>query len=218
MKAIDITGQKFGRLTVVEKVGSKKGEGVLWRCKCDCGGEVEVTGKKLRNGNTKSCGCIAKELLVARNKASGTHGMTATPTWISWDSMKQRCLNVKHKSYAIYGGRGIKICDRWLESFEDFLADMGERPEGMTLDRIDVDGDYTPGNCRWATSETQSNNRTNNRLVEYRGVTQTLAKWARELGISRQALRYRLDHGWSIREAFEMKLNHGNGWKREVAE
>lgn len=128
--------------------------------------------------------------------------------------MKQRCLNVKHKSYAIYGGRGIKICDRWLESFEDFLADMGERPEGMTLDRIDVDGDYTPGNCRWATSETQSNNRTNNRLVEYRGVTQTLAKWARELGISRQALRYRLEAGWSVEEAMNMEPNHGNRWKR----
>lgn len=216
MKAIDITGQKFERLTAIEVAGSKKGEGVLWRCKCDCGGEVTVTAKKLRNGNTKSCGCIAKELLIERNKSGATHGMTKTPIFTVWINMQQRCMNPNHKSYKDYGGRGIEVCNRWLESFENFLADMGEAPEGMSIERNDVDGNYEPGNCRWATSEEQGNNRRTNRFVVHEGKTQTIAQWAEELGMSRQALRYRLDHGWSIKEAFEMKLNHGNGWKREV--
>ena len=130
--------------------------------------------------------------------------------------MRQRCVNPNHKSYKYYGGRGIKVCDRWLESFESFLADMGEAPKGMSIERNDVGGNYEPSNCRWATMEDQSNNRRTNRFITHEGRTQTIAQWAEEIGMSRQALRYRLDNGWSIKEAFEMKLNHGNGWKREV--
>lgn len=212
MKAIDIAGQKFGRLTVVEKIGSKKGEGVLWKCKCDCGGEVDVTGKKLRNGNTKSCGCIAKEMLIDRNKTQG-HGMTNSPTWVTWMLMLQRCENPNHKSYGYYGGRGIKVCEQWHD-FERFYADMGDRPEGMTIERNDPDAGYEPGNCRWATSEEQGNNKRSSRFVTYDGRTQTIAQWAAEIGISRQALRHRLEAGWSVKEALTMELNHGNGWKR----
>ena len=218
MKAIDITGQKFGRLTVVERSGSKKGEGVLWRCACDCGGEVETTGKKLRSGNTKSCGCIVKDILAVRNKTSARHGLTNTPTFTAWVNLRQRCLNPNHSSYSDYGGRGIKVCDRWLESFENFLADMGEKPVGMSIERNDVDGNYEPTNCRWATSKEQGNNKRSNRFVSHEGRTQTVAQWAAEIGISRQALRHRLDSGWSEKEALTMGLNHGNGWKRGVRE
>jgi hypothetical protein len=216
MKAIDISGQKFGRLTVVESVGSKKGEGVLWLCSCECGGEIFSTGKPLKSGNTKSCGCIAKELIVARNKASSKHNMTGSSTFISWDSMKQRCLNPNHKSFSHYGEKGVVICARCLESFDNFLFDMGVRHAGTTLDRIDSSGNYEPGNCRWATDELQGNNKQSNRLITHEGRCQTIAQWAREIGMSRQSLRHRLENGWSIKEALTMKLNYGNGWERGV--
>lgn len=214
MKAIDVTGQVFGRLTVVEKHGSLKGEGVLWKCKCSCGNETIVTGKNLRSGNTKSCGCLIRDTFIDRNKSRATHGQTGSPTFISWDSMKQRVLNPSHKSYENYGGRGITICERWLESFENFVADMGERPEGMTLDRIDTNGNYEPENCRWATDEVQGNNKRSSKLIEFQGRTQTSIQWAREFGIHPKVLLYRLKNGWSIEEALTMKTNHGNAWAR----
>lgn len=216
MLRVDIKGQKFGKLTAIKPNGSKSGEGVLWLCECDCGNQTTTTAKNLRSGNTKSCGCINTERFIRQNKEKATHGKTSSPTFVSWDSMKQRVLNQNHKSYANYGGRGIKVCERWLESFENFFADMGERPDGMTLDRIDVDGNYEPTNCRWATPKTQSNNRSNNHSVEYKGVKKTITEWAAEIGISKEALRYRLNNGWTVEEALSMKLQHGNGWARGV--
>ena len=213
MKTVDIAGQKFGLLTAVEKNGTKSGY-TAWRCSCECGNEVTVAGKALRNGNTKSCGCMAKSALIERNKASAKHGMSNSAAFTVWTNMKERCLNPNHKSFNRYGGRGIKICDRWLESFENFLTDMGHPLPGLSIDRIEVSGNYEPGNCRWATAEEQSNNRENNRTVEYDGRTQTIAQWAREIGMSRQALRHRLESCWSIEEAMTMKLNHGNNWIR----
>jgi len=130
--------------------------------------------------------------------------------------MKQRCLNSNHKSYSDYGGRGIKICERWLESFENFLADMGVRPAGKTLERDEVNGNYEPGNCKWATYVEQGNNRRSNVVVEFEGREQTVAEWAREIGVSRSALGFRLRNGWNIKEALTMKINHGNGWARGV--
>jgi hypothetical protein len=140
--------------------------------------------------------------------------MTKTPTWISWDSMIQRCTNPRHKSFADYGGRGIVICDDWWD-FGRFLADMGERPKGTTLDRYpDLNGNYEPDNCRWATGKQQGNNRRSNVVLEFDGKKQTVAEWALELGIGPKTIGYRLRNGWTLEEALTMKVGHGNGWAR----
>lgn len=148
----DLTGMRFGRLTVIAAAGIKSRQR-QWRCVCDCGGTKVVAGSSLKSGCTKSCGCLNSE--TAR-KARTSHGMFGAPEYNSWAAMIQRCTNEKEKRFADYGGRGIKVCARWLESFENFYADMGERPEGMTLDRKENDGNYEPSNCRWATKLEQS--------------------------------------------------------------
>lgn len=190
-RPLDIAGQRFGRLVALDEA-ERSGNGKrLWSCKCDCGNTVAVSTESLRSGNTKSCGCIKKELLVARNRAAATHDMTDSPEWNSWCSMKARCLNKNSKSYEDYGGRGIKVCDRWLD-FINFYNDMGERPSGTSLDRIDVNGDYEPSNCRWATPTEQASNMRNNRLIEFDGQARTISGWSRETGIPLSTLRRRL--------------------------
>lgn len=153
----DITSKRFGRLVVVRQAFTGLTE-AEWYCECDCGNSTIVRGNVLRTGRTISCGCYRKEF-GAEVGSIETHGMCFTRTYCSWRAMIKRCENEKHISFPNYGGRGIMICDRWRRSFEDFLADMGERPEEMTLDRIDVNGNYEPGNCRWADDETQRSNK-----------------------------------------------------------
>lgn len=151
---INLKGRRFGRLVVLEE-GDKTKEGLIrWHCLCDCGREKIVSGKDLRKNRTKSCGCFQKDVL---SKLKSTHNQTDSPTYKSWKGMHRRCYNSNYKRYPDYGGRGIGVCERW-HSFENFLEDMGERPKGKTIDRIDPDGNYEPSNCRWATPEEQSRN------------------------------------------------------------
>ena len=156
MKFADITGQRFGRLSVVRREGSIGAGFAAWKCQCDCGNEVLVDVGRLRAGRTRSCGCLARECAAARKR---THGMTGSRAYKTWVMMIQRCTNPRYPNYKNYGARGITVCQRWRESFEAFLADMGNRPSGLTLDRKDNDGHYEPGNCRWADALTQVRNR-----------------------------------------------------------
>jgi hypothetical protein len=163
MKLIDMSGRKFERLTVMFRDKFSSGKKVKWFCACDCGILVSVDGSKLRNGETKSCGCLQKQEQAKRIiKLNTKHGHNKkgqqTKTHKSWTAMLQRCNNPKNTSFKDYGGRGIKVCERWSD-FENFLQDMGERPKNKTLDRINVNGDYEPNNCRWATLSEQQRNR-----------------------------------------------------------
>lgn len=161
---IDLRGTRSGRLVVLGfnsrrlkyKDARTKETLPFWDCLCDCGEYTTVEEYKLKAKKTLSCGCYRREMHKLK---TSTHGMHTSATYNSWDTMTQRCTNIRNSNYSYYGGRGITICDRWLESFENFLEDMGVRPEGKTLDRIDVDGNYEPSNCRWATYSEQSSNK-----------------------------------------------------------
>lgn len=206
-----IIGDRYGRLVVTGKSRSENHR-KLWPCLCDCGNTHEATTKSLRGGHTKSCGCIVKK-----------HGRSHSPEYQSWRGAKKRTNSPNNANYRRYGGRGIKMCDRWFYSFENFFADMGERPSpNHTLDRIDCDGHYEPGNCRWATAYTQNQNRREyNTRLTHKGKTQTLAEWSRELGINQTTITQRLyKYGWSVHKTLstrpkkrsaEQKLIDANG-------
>lgn len=180
------SGDKFKRLTAVKivRTGAKK-KPELWLCRCACGKEKTCNKYSLLGGGSKSCGCLRREN-TAMLKLS--HGLAGTPTYASWCSMKSRCLNPNYPKFKDYGARGIKIYDRW-EKFENFLADMGERPKGKTLDRIENDGDYEPANCRWATPRQQGNNQRTNHLINFGGQTKSIAQWCRHYGIGGKGSR-----------------------------
>ncbi len=191
-------GQKFGKLTVVSLSPTwKKGKSKRYVCNCDCGTVGrEVRGSSLVSGDTKSCGC--RKLEQAKSGESRrTHGMTGSVIYNIWKKMKERCNNPKANRYAIYGERGITVCERWLV-FENFYADMGDKPEGCSLDRIDNDGNYEPSNCRWATRVEQANNRSTNRIIEFNGEKKTVSQWAKEFDLPVSTIVYRLNSGWSI--------------------
>ena len=201
-KINDLTGMKFGRLIALEAIGTDPKVGnKIWLCQCDCGGVVKAVSSSLMRGNTRSCGCLRKEASKSRLM---THGRSRCREYIIYLNMKDRCYNEKNTFYPHYGGRGITVSPRWLgdDGFENFLADMGEPPEGMSLDRIDNDGHYTPENCRWATDSQQNKNTRRNRYFEFNGRKQTLTDWANELGFNKVTLWSRIKRGWAVESAF----------------
>ena len=201
-KRLDLTGKKFGRITVIQYAGKSKCNHIQWKCKCDCGKEIIVTTGHLRSGHTQSCGCKAKEL--ARD-AHTTHGMSETRLYHIWSNMIDRCENQNVSHYFRYGGRGITICKEWRNSFEAFgnwALSNGYRDD-LSIDRIDVNGNYCPENCRWATPKEQSNNKRNNHLIEYNGETKTMKQWCDQFGVSFDLVKQRINKlGWSPEMAF----------------
>lgn len=203
-KLIDMTGQRFGRYTVLARNGVSANGMAAWLCKCDCGKEKTVIGSNLRAGKIVSCGCYQREVAVKNGRATKRHGETHSPTYKSWLSMKGRCLNKSDQAYALYGGRGIKICDRWIHSFENFLADMGEKPEKFSIERIDVDGNYEPHNCKWANHLEQSRNKRNTIRVWYDEDLVSLPEAAERSGIPYRVLLDRKTRlGWDDDRLFE---------------
>lgn len=207
-KFIDVSGQRFGRLTAVVRTGTYKFGGAMWFCRCDCGGCIEAATTNLRSGNTQSCGCKGREqvsTLAERTLKKHGHARAGSRSaeYKTWKAIRSRCHDPKTPHFAMYGARGIRVCEEWRESFKQFLADMGHRPPGrFSLDRIDNSKGYEPGNCRWATYRTQQNNRSNNRIIEFDGRSMTLAEWGRVTGVARATLERRIDrYGWSIERA-----------------
>lgn len=191
MKRDDLTGKRFGRWTVTGFSHKGSTGEIYWACACSCGAERPVKAESLRKGRSTSCGCFHRE-------AVSTHGMYGLPTFKSWESMKQRCLNPNAPDYGRYGGRGIKVCDQWVNSFDQFFRDMGERPAGSTLDRIDNDGDYGPGNCRWADLKTQQRNRRCMPTLTVNGETKTYPEWSEQTGIPPAVIAWRLAKQWPV--------------------
>lgn len=189
---LELTGQGFGWWKVIAKGDlGPRGE-VFWKCRCICGTEREVRAGILRRGDSTNCGC-----------KRGVHRQCGSRTYKSWDTMKQRCSNPKSRDYERYGKRGIKVCERWRNSFDNFLADMGERPEGKTLDRIDNDGNYEPGNCKWSTTKEQSLNKRNSLKAIYLGKLTPLIELAALKGLPLKVLVWRLKNDWELNRALE---------------
>lgn len=191
-------GQIYGRLTVL-RVAESTNRKPHWHCKCVCNSLVVIGASNLKRGSTQSCGCLQRD---RARESEVTHGCAMkgkiTPEYRSWSRMKCRCLNPNFTTFKYYGGQGIKVCKRWLHSFENFLQDMGKRPLGMSLDRWpDKSGNYEKSNCRWATCQQQANNKSNNKFVTHNGETKTVAQWARALRLDPKLLYRRLSKGWN---------------------
>ncbi len=208
-KHIDLTGQKFGRLFVVglhhtEQVyskGQKDGLKYYYTCQCDCGKETIVCTQNLKYGHTKSCGCLVKETVANINK---THNMAKTRLYKIWKGIKTRCFNTNDKGYKNYGGRGITMCPEWKDdfmAFHDWAFDNGYE-EGLSIDRINNNGNYEPSNCRWVDNITQQNNRRVNRYLTFNGETHTYREWSRITGINHCTISVRINkYGWSVEKA-----------------
>lgn len=208
-----LIGLRFGRWTVLSRAKDYRPGIPAWLCRCDCGKEGVVRAGNLKAGESRSCGCLNRDIhaavCIARNR---THGLSKTPTYRTWQAVVDRCCTKSSSTYAKYGAKGVTICDRWRNDFTAFLADMGERPKGLTIDRIDNAKGYEPGNCRWATMRTQQNNRTNNSRIVHNGMDLTVTQWAHALGLDRHTIYRRLKMGMSAADALST-VRHGRSWK-----
>lgn len=206
MKYKDLIGKRFGRLLVVARTENKifkcGASAVQYICECDCGNKVIVLGRRLQNGQTKSCGCLRREM---GRKSLFKHGHTNKRIYRTWVHMKERCENPNVREYKFYGARGIVVCDEWKNSFESFYdwAITNGYEDCLTIDRIDTNGNYEPSNCRWVTMKVQSNNRRCNHFITYKGQSKTVTQWAEERGINPRTVFTRLNRGWSVERALE---------------
>lgn len=201
-KKIDLMGNRYGRLVVIGEASRGKDNSARWVCKCDCGNVTNpIRATELNRGRTKSCGCFKVERIKEANTRHGDGHSRLNTVWIN---MKQRCYNAKRAEFKHYGGRGIKVCAEWVDDFEafrDWAMSSGYDPDAprgkCTLDRINVDGDYCPENCRWTTQKEQCNNLRKNLVVTINGKSQTVKQWAEEAGMDEAKIRYRLKHGYT---------------------
>lgn len=202
----DISGQRFGRLVAVERDYSVESRKAHWICECDCGNKKTVRGDSL--GKVNSCGCLKEEQDKANLTANHTHKMSGSKLYQAWTGMKQRCYNPNNQKYKNYGERGIRVCAEWKEDSNTFIewALNNGFSENLTLDRIDVNGDYEPNNCRWITNQEQCENRTTNVLVSYNGDTITLKRYAQLTGKNYGTMVSRYQRGWSIEEVMNGRV------------
>lgn len=198
MSRIDLVGQRFGSLLVVSYHSLNKHGGGNWLCQCDCGNTTVARSWNLRKGNTKSCGCGQGS--THKNSVKGKTRKDVYDAYRSWVGMRNRCSNPKNKLYRQYGGRGIAVSQEW-STFEAFLSDMGPRPQGATLGRIDNDLGYSKGNCRWEDKKEQERNKTTTRWVEFNGEKKALSEWCEIVGLPFHVVHYRLNAGWSVEKA-----------------
>lgn len=199
---VDRTGHRFGRLVAIKrsKKQTKNGGVFYWIYKCDCGTKVELPPSYVTSGDTKSCGCLKKEISSQTGKKNIKHGLSNSRIWNIHKGMLKRCFNKKHQAFHNYGGRGIFVCKRWLK-FENFVSDMGYPPSSKhTLGRIDNNKEYSIKNCQWSTWKEQQNNRRNNKILTWRGKTLNASQWAIKLNIKRSIIYDRLRSGWSTEE------------------
>jgi hypothetical protein len=203
-KRKDLTGQVFGKLTALYPVGKDNYRNILWLCKCKCGNTTIAAAFRLINGDTKSCGCFSGHTHINYGfRKLDSDRRCRSKEYITYDNMKQRCYNFKHKSYFRYGGRGITICDRWMgiNGFANFYKDMGPKPKGLSIERIDNNKGYSPENCKWATLKEQNNNRrhpkgTTHIFLSINGIRKSLIEWDNILEINMQMSRNRINRGW----------------------
>lgn len=216
-KIEDMIGKKFGKLTVIREIEGYKFRRRYYECLCECGNTTIVEQSKLRTGHTQSCGCLHKERLIARNT---THGGSKDRLYKVWRDMLDRCYNPNEKSYVFYGYRGITVCDEWrkdYKSFKKFMVDLGyddTLPTGeQTIDRIDVNGNYCPDNCRLLTNKEQQNNKRSNKWITYKGETNNIRQWSHKLNIPEGIIQYRLNKGWDVDDIFNKPIRKPSRFK-----
>jgi hypothetical protein len=201
-KQFDLTGHVFGRLTVLHEAPSRHDRKRRWVCQCQCGNTSEVVTSNLTTGRTKSCGCLKAEVSRKRAKHNAAANGKLTNEYRVWIEMKQRCYNPNCNRYYTHGARGISVCDAWRKSFVQFMEDMGPRPKGLTLERRDNDGDYTPENCYWATRTAQARNRRTTARATINGETKPIKEWCEQLNMPYGTVMARINHcGWSKEQA-----------------
>ena len=203
-RLIDLAGHRFTRLLVIAFSG-RRSSATWWKCKCDCGKEFDVRGGSIRSGQAKSCGCLSRDRAATLSK---THGMSNRSEYKIWLGIKKRCENPICPAYRHYGGRGIYLAEEF-QDFERFLAHVGPRPNNTSLDRIDNNGPYAPGNVRWTTRKVQARNSRHNHLLTYNGKTQPISAWAEELGFKKNTIGARLKYGWPVEMALTEPVRVG---------